>query len=913
VGADSEHETPFKRRGSLGTTTLQSSSSWGPPRLADPPQVAPMSTRLGDILASKLTPVVTESSRNLDEDFYPLAHDDLAKLIRRNPRGKFYNLDPDSDFGGSSSSDDAIYDIPRPRATPSKSEAQLLNKHFPRARHVIFLPLWDSTASRFSALFAYTTSDFRSLSNNPDFLYCIAFSNCVMTEITRIATLAADQQKSDFIGSVSHELRSPLHGILASCEFLTDTDTSTFQQSLIDTADSCARTLLDTINMVLDYSKINAFERNARNVRKKSGDMDTSLVTTGQQQLNIFGNVDLATITEEVVEGVATGQVFKDSLTGHDAVDLGDPSRQTINGRKDIEIILDISPRANLKDWIFVTQPGAFRRIIMNIFGNALKYTRAGYIRVRLEAQTLRRPHLDSSSDEAQATLVKLTITDTGQGMSPQFMRTKLYTPFAQENSIAPGTGLGLSLVKSMVTMLNGEINIESAVGVGTEVTVTFPMTLSTPTNSSDSNSGSTPSSAGSIERVKDDSLLVVQKKARGRKALLFPDASTGTITDATRMIRHAINRYLTGWFGFEVITPFSPNNLPDIIITDESDLPQLLKLLPSEKRKSDRPMIIVLSTAASRKADKSNLAHASHIEAVSHPFGPFKLARSIKWCLEKLQKSMVEENEAAETQAITAVEKGRQPAADDLIASIDHMTLRSTDPDQPDVHIVRAGSMAANEDSVHAQLVIDSSTDSSSSGGLVPERQEYPFPHGQGNDGTVSPSNLEALEKERPILSSRKTISPTRPEISSQHAEAATTMSSKGAMAAALLATRPPSAKPPRLLLVDDNKVNLRLLQMFMKKRKYMDVYSAEDGSQAVSVYRDLITQQQPHPPDIIFMDISMPVMNGFQATREIRQIEQEFREQFPSPMQTPPSSLIIALTGLASGRDQSEALTSG
>jgi signal transduction histidine kinase len=68
-----------------------------------------------------------------------------------------------------------------------------------------------------------------------------------MAECSRIDTEIADQKKSDFIGSISHELRSPLHGILASAEFLGDEVTTGFEKGLVETIDSCGRTLLDTI------------------------------------------------------------------------------------------------------------------------------------------------------------------------------------------------------------------------------------------------------------------------------------------------------------------------------------------------------------------------------------------------------------------------------------------------------------------------------------------------------------------------------------------------------------------------------------------------------------------------------------------------------------------------------------------
>jgi CheY-like chemotaxis protein len=96
------------------------------------------------------------------------------------------------------------------------------------------------------------------------------------------------------------------------------------------------------------------------------------------------------------------------------------------------------------------------------------------------------------------------------------------------------------------------------------------------------------------------------------------------------------------------------------------------------------------------------------------------------------------------------------------------------------------------------------------------------------------------------------------------------------------------------------------------MRKRKHNKVVSAEDGAQAVSAFRAAMSQLPREPPDIIFMDISMPVLDGFAATRQIREIEAEIAASL-GPMETPPPSLVIALTGLASGRDQSEAFVSG
>ncbi|KAK8190037.1 uncharacterized protein BKA78DRAFT_252430, partial [Phyllosticta capitalensis] len=426
-------------------------------------------------------------TKNGGPSFIPLSPVDLAKLIRRHMRGKLYSFGDDGLTQGSSG-EEMLSNLnlgpPENRRKPaSRSEAAILARHFPGARQVMLLPVWDESLNRWTACFAYNTSDFRTFSHSPDFLHAIAFCNCVMTEIARLATVVADQQKSDFIGSISHELRSPLHGILASCELLDVTETSSYQTSLISTADSCARTLLDTINMVLDYSKINTFEKNIRKAKKSRKENSTNPASLmSQPTFNIYESVDIAAITEEVVEGVSIGHVFKD-IANLEATIQRLPTSPSASGqsnlppitRSPVEVILDIDARPS---WNFITQPGALRRITMNLLGNALKYTKQGFVKVKLEAKDLKdSSNGKSDGQEPQATsIVTLTVSDSGQGISPEYLNTKLFIPFAQESPLNPGIGLGLSLVRSIVEMLNGDVHITSAVGMGTEVVVTLPM-----------------------------------------------------------------------------------------------------------------------------------------------------------------------------------------------------------------------------------------------------------------------------------------------------------------------------------------------------------------------------------------------------------------------------------------------------
>lgn len=171
----------------------------------------------------------------------------LTSLVKRYPQGQLFEFDEegpitpeDADDGSSNLNvPDAVAEarLARRRAR-TKGEILRLLIAFPKARHIAFVPLYDSTSGCFIGSFAWSTSITRLFSVDNHLSYLIAFGHSVMSEVSRLNTLSADRAKGDFISNVSHELRSPLHGILASVEFLADTHLDGFQKGLVDTVDS---------------------------------------------------------------------------------------------------------------------------------------------------------------------------------------------------------------------------------------------------------------------------------------------------------------------------------------------------------------------------------------------------------------------------------------------------------------------------------------------------------------------------------------------------------------------------------------------------------------------------------------------------------------------------------------------------
>lgn len=204
-----------------------------------------------------------EQARDSIEQGSPLTLSTLERYFSLYPHGKNFSF-TETGSGVSSDDESASDREPIPRDQPAsgteedneraanrrKRKAQRMDhrellKKIPGAKSVIFLPLYDNTEERLVAgCFLWTSVTGRMMSHDDDFSYLRAFGNAIMTEVLRINTQKNEAAKTTFIASMSHELRSPLHGILGAAEFLRDTAQDSFQSSLISSIGTCGKTLL---------------------------------------------------------------------------------------------------------------------------------------------------------------------------------------------------------------------------------------------------------------------------------------------------------------------------------------------------------------------------------------------------------------------------------------------------------------------------------------------------------------------------------------------------------------------------------------------------------------------------------------------------------------------------------------------
>jgi PAS domain S-box-containing protein len=396
----------------------------------------------------------------------------------------------------------------------------------------------------------------------------LAASNEQLTRATRL--------KDEFLANMSHELRTPLNAILGISEGLQDQVFGMInerQRRSLQTIERSGNHLLELINDILDLSKIEA----------------------GQMQLDCIP--------------VTINQLCQSSLAFI--------KQQAF--QKQIQLHVQIQP--NLPD--LLVDERRIRQVLINLLNNAVKFTLEGGT---VTLVVTRKEHPPESKITHQQDLIRIAVIDTGIGIAPENI-SKLFQPFVQIDSSLSrkyaGSGLGLSLVKRIVEMHGGQVDVSSEIGVGSSFFVDLPC-LHTPSSTSQSVN----QSQGNFFTGFDDTV----KKS---PVILLAEDNKGNILTFSSYLEAKGYRVISAKDGLEAIE-LTKSHCPDLILMDiqmpEMDGLEAIKQIRSNPDLATLPIIAL--TALVMPGDREKCLAAGANEYLSKPLKLKNLVNTIQQLL---------------------------------------------------------------------------------------------------------------------------------------------------------------------------------------------------------------------------------------------------------------------------------------
>lgn len=301
----------------------------------------------------------------------------------------------------------------------------------------------------------------------------VSIANDITDRKERELAEAANKAKSEFLASMSHEIRTPMNAIIGMADLLWESPLNPEQRQYVQVFRTAGENLLNLINSILDFSKV-----------------ETGQLVLENIQFNLREMIDR---TCEVM-----------AVRAH---------------RKNIELICQITPDVPSG---LLGDPGRLQQILLNLIGNAIKFTDQGEVVVTARCITGCLSEGKTAAGEVLTeSRLQFTVADTGIGIPPE-KQGVIFERFTQVDSSTTrkygGTGLGLAITKQLVELMGGQIELKSEAGKGSLFTVEIPFEVSNEQTSQK---------------------LLVPKELRGLRTLIIDDNSTNRL-----ILREMLNRW---------------------------------------------------------------------------------------------------------------------------------------------------------------------------------------------------------------------------------------------------------------------------------------------------------------------------------------------------------------------------------